>query len=139
FDEVEQDPRNFTNGLYDLQSVQVLKGPQGTLFGKNSDAGAVLFVPNRPKNIFEASAQLRLGNYNDRQVTGMVNIPVTDQLFLRASGTWQKRDGWQKSVTGGPDYDDRNNYSLRLQGTYRPTDSFENYTQVNYSLTDQHS
>ena len=62
--------------FFDLQSMQVLRGPQGTLFGKNTTGGAVLLGPKRPTDKLEGYAQFQLGNYQDREFEGAINIPV---------------------------------------------------------------
>ena len=72
FDQVASDPRNFAYSMYDLESVQVLKGPQGTLFGKNSTGGAVTIAPIRPNFNYGGYVDVRYGNYHDREVTAAV-------------------------------------------------------------------
>ena len=84
--------------LYDLQSVQVLKGPQGTLFGRNSTGGAVLFEPNRPTDKFEGYVQGTIGNYALRDLEGMINIPINETLALRLSGKSTNRRGYIHDV-----------------------------------------
>jgi iron complex outermembrane receptor protein len=129
FDEAVTDSRDFAYSLYDLGSVQVLKGPQGTLFGKNSTGGALLLAPQRPTANFGGYIDARYGSYNDRELQGAINIPVNDQLQLRLAADYEKRDGTLESVTGGPRYDDRNHGSVRFEAEWRPTDLFENYFQ----------
>ena len=114
--------------LYDLDSVQVLKGPQGTLFGRSTTGGAVLFSPIRPKDQFEASIQASGGNLNYREITGFVNVPlVGDALSLRLSANSVRRDGFTKSITTGQDLDDQHRDSVRLGLLFKPTDWFDNY------------
>lgn len=82
--------------LFDLQSVQVLKGPQGTLFGRNSTGGAVLFTTTKPTNELGGYATLRGGNYNHLQAEGAVNVPIVDDsVLLRVAGFVQRRSGFQ--------------------------------------------
>jgi iron complex outermembrane receptor protein len=68
--------------FYDLENVQVLKGPQGTLFGQNTTGGAILFQPKRPTNLFEGYGLLTLGNLNDKEVEAAVNVPIIDDRLL---------------------------------------------------------
>lgn len=115
-------------GLYfDLDNLQVLNGPQGTLFGRNTTGGAVLLQPKKPTNNFEGYGQLTLGNYNDQEFEGAINIPVVaDKLLIRASGNFQFRDGFTTDARTGKDYDNRDFWAGRLSVTMRPTDDFEN-------------
>lgn len=118
-----------SDSFYDLASVEVLKGPQGTLFGSNSTAGALTFRPQRPIYDFEGSIQGRLSNYNARGGTGVLNLPiVADRVALRLAGDFEKRDGFIK----GPvqDYDDDNHYSVRASLLLDPTDRISNVTVV---------
>ena len=126
-DGVVQDPRNFAYMFYDLDSVQVLKGPQGTLFGKNSTGGALLLQPTHPENEFGGYIDARFGNFNDREFTGAINLPVNDQLQFRISGEWEQRDGTLESVNSNIKYDDRNHGSLRAEMEWKPVEWFDNY------------
>ncbi len=115
-------------GLYfDLENIQVLNGPQGTLFGRNTTGGAVLLQPKKPTNNFEGYGQLTLGDYNDQEFEGAINVPVVpDKLLVRAGGNFQFRDGFTKDAVTGKDYDNRDFWAGRVSVTLRPTDDFEN-------------
>ena len=118
--------------FYDLENVQVLKGPQGTLFGRNTTGGAVLFEPKKPVNDFEGYIQAQLGNYNDEEFEGVINVPiVSDKLLLRVSGNLARRDGYTQNVPTNQDLDDRNYEAWRVSLTWRPTDDFENSVVYN--------
>jgi iron complex outermembrane receptor protein len=116
---------------YDLQNVQVLKGPQGTLFGRNTTGGAVLFTPQKPKNDFDGYAQLTLGDYNWHEEEAALNVPIVpDRLMLRVAGDVSMRDGYTRDVGPyfpGRDYDNRDYWAFRLSLVARPADDFENY------------
>jgi iron complex outermembrane receptor protein len=116
-------------GMYfDLDSVQVLNGPQGTLFGRNTTGGAVLFTPKKPDNGTEGFLEVGYGNYNNREATGAINIPVVaDKLMIRFAATGRKRDGFTRNLADGKDYDDLNYWGMRLGIVARPTDNIENY------------
>lgn len=89
--------------MFDLQNVQVLKGPQGTLFGRNTTGGAVVLVPQRPTSKLEGYAETSYGNYDMRRLQAVVNVPVNEKLRMRAGMDWQKRDGFLKNISGvGP-------------------------------------
>ena len=124
-------------GFYnDLESVQVLKGPQGTLFGRNSDGGAVLFTPTKPKNAFGANFSVDVGNYKNLQFQGMVNVPVVDDKFLvRIAGDRRTRRGFTTDINTGKDYDNVDYWAGRISALLRPSDSFENYTLFNSAYT----
>ena len=117
---------------YDLQNVQVLKGPQGTLFGRNSTGGAVLFEPRRPGKEFGGYIAGEIGNYNDHGLEGALNLPVASTLAVRVAGKWNQRDGFTKNVTTGQDQDNRNYWSVRGSILWQPADFFENILVGDY-------
>ena len=115
--------------FFDLQNVQVLKGPQGTLFGQNTTGGAILFEPQRPTNKFEGYMMGTVGSYGRLDVEGVVNIPIVDdKLLLRVGGQTLNRNGFTHDVLSGKDYDDRNAWSARASLLFKPSGFFENYT-----------
>jgi iron complex outermembrane recepter protein len=97
----------------DVQSVQVLRGPQGTLFGKNTTGGAILYSTNKPEEEFSGHAEVRLGNYEQTDGKLTLNIPlVGDELLSRFSLYSTQRDGYVKAVSNGnPDLLDEEEYS----------------------------
>jgi iron complex outermembrane receptor protein len=116
--------------FFDLQNVQVLKGPQGTLFGRNTTGGAILLVPQKPTNHFEGFVEGSLGNYNMRRVEAVVNVPVNDQFRIRLGVDHQSRDGYLKNTSGiGPgDFNDVNYTALRGSMVWELNPDLENYT-----------
>ena len=129
---VPQGTRGLT--LYDMNSVQVLKGPQGTLFGKNSNGGAMVFTTNPPVFDKEGMVELEYGNYDRKNFTAMVNVPlIGDVVALRAAGNVERRDGvYENRYPGAQDLDDRHNESGRIALLVRPNDRFENLTTFDY-------
>lgn len=121
--------------LWDLSSIQAVSGPQGTLFGKNSTGGAVLFVPNRPTDELEGYVEGRLGRFNLREGTAVVNLPVNDRLALRIGARVTKRDGIVNNLTG-PDLQAQDHQSLRVSALLKPNDVLTNYTTFNYAHRD---
>lgn len=83
----------------DVERVEVLKGPQGTLFGQNATGGAVNYIPAKPGNKLEAGVDLSYGRFNEAQVGGFISTPLTDTLGIRVSGRYESRGNWQRSVT----------------------------------------
>lgn len=126
--------------FFDLENVQVLKGPQGTLFGRDSVGGAILVQTALPKDEFGGRIQLGYGNYNNRELDAMLNIPVNDTLLVRFAFNGDRRDGFTELLTepshpDGIKTDDRNYWSARGTITFRPSESFENnliITQQDY-------
>jgi iron complex outermembrane receptor protein len=97
--------------FYDLERVEVLRGPQGTLYGRNSTAGVVNVISKTPVNKFEAWLAAEIGNYNSRKVSAMLNVPVNDMLSLRAAMARNQHDsyltnGQHTTHTLGKDRDD---------------------------------
>jgi len=121
---------------YDLANIQVLKGPQGTLFGKNATGGNVLFEPQRPTNRYEGYIQGQVGDYNDAGVEGAINLPlVDDKVLLRVAGTAERRDGYTTDVGPyypGKQYDNLDYYGLRVGLLLRPIDGLESYFLYRY-------
>jgi iron complex outermembrane receptor protein len=114
--------------FYDLEDVEIVKGPQGTLFGKNSVGGLISIQPHRPTNDYEGYLRVGAGNYSDKEVEGAVNIPIVpDKLMVRFAGQMQQRDGYTTDETTGKDLDNKNYYAWRVGVTLRPTDDIENY------------
>lgn len=87
--------------FFDLESIQVLKGPQGTLFGRNATGGAVLYSTAKPTNRFEGYAKAGYGNYDNKELEGALNIPLTDGVAARFSGIYRNRDGFQRNLLDG--------------------------------------
>ncbi|HET7204771.1 MAG TPA: TonB-dependent receptor [Steroidobacteraceae bacterium] len=97
----------------DIERIEVLKGPQGTLFGRNSAAGAVSIVTRQPVDEFDALLKLRAGEYDKHRAEGMVNVPVVDGLSLRVNGVWNESDGWIEDAATGKDLYPEDNWAVR--------------------------
>ncbi len=138
FAEIPLTPNQGTNlAMYDLANVQVLKGPQGTLFGRNSTGGALLLTPQAPGTELGGYAQVRIGDYDLLHVEGAVDLPVNDSLQFRLAGRSIDRDGYQDNVAdnrlrGDEQYWDEDSYSVRLGINWTPTDKLSNVTFVTY-------
>jgi iron complex outermembrane receptor protein len=124
---------NAPTSFYDLQSIQVLKGPQGTLFGKNVTGGAVLITAARPTSEFEGYVQARAGNYALRSVQGALNIPlIKDNLLLRVAGDLQRRHGFSYNLFDGRRQGDVKRDSVRGTILVKPTETLNNMLIVDY-------
>lgn len=120
-------PGNFV----DVESLQVLSGPQGTLFGRNTTGGAVLIVPKKPDNNFGGWVKAEVGNYSRHNFEGALNIPVVeDKVLLRASGAYHDRRGFTYDSTWNKWRDDEHWYSGRIGLLIKPSESIRNYTLV---------
>jgi iron complex outermembrane receptor protein len=124
--------------MFDLENIQVLKGPQGTLFGRNTTGGAILLVPTKPKDTFGGWVEGSLGDYNMHRIQAVVNVPLSDTFRIRAGVDWNQRDGYLKNVTDiGPKAFDNTNYvAARLSMVADLTPDLENYTIFSWSRSD---
>ena len=124
--------------FFDLQNVQVLKGPQGTLFGRNTTGGAVLFVPQKPTSTFEGYVEAEGGNYDMKRVQAVLNAPVSDRIRLRLAVDHNERNGYENNISGiGPrDYNNVDYTAVRASAVVDVTNNIENYTIASYSHSD---
>lgn len=124
--------------LFDLQNIQVLKGPQGTLFGRNTTGGAILLVPQKPTSAFEGYVEGSVGNYALRRLQAVVNVPLAETARLRVGVDRQTRDGYLRNTSGtGPrDFNDIDYIALRASLVLDLTSNLENYTIGSYSKSD---
>ena len=106
--------RLFEGEFYDVGQIEVLRGPQGTLFGRNATSGVVNIRSARPNlSATEASAEAEYGNYNSVKAKGMVNLPLGDIAAVRLAGFYLNRDGYTKNLFDNSKIDDRDMYGLR--------------------------
>lgn len=121
--------------FFDLQNVQVLKGPQGTLQGRNTTGGAVLLVPVKPTGSSEGYVEASAGNYDMHHLQAVVNSPLSDSARFRLAVDSQKRDGWLDNISGiGPkEYNDVGYTAVRASLVLDLTANIENYTIGSYS------
>ena len=124
--------------IFDLQNIQVLKGPQGTLFGRNTTGGAILLVPQRPTGRFEGYVEGTYGSHNARRVQAVINIPLSDTFKVRAGVDRYQRDGYINNLSGiGPaKFNDVNYWSVRLSMLAELTPTLENYSIFTWSRSD---
>ncbi|WBH17894.1 TonB-dependent receptor [Sphingomonas radiodurans] len=125
--------------LGDIERVEVLRGPQGTLFGRNSTAGLINIVTKGPElGRFMAKGSATYGNYDFVRLDGAVNVPAGENAAFRLDGVWQQRDGYIKALTPGePDMNDRDRWLVRGQFAYEPTDALKVRLIGDYSTRDE--
>jgi outer membrane receptor protein involved in Fe transport len=116
--------RLFEADFYDIERVEVLRGPQGTLYGRNATGGVVNVITRQPTDEFEGSLRAEIANYDSRRYTGVVNVPlVQDRLALRVAATSLDRDGYGHNNTLGGDIDGRDIWAARATLAWYPTDN----------------
>jgi iron complex outermembrane receptor protein len=123
-------PQLMSLAFLDLERVEVLRGPQGTLYGKSSTGGAINLITAKPKGEFDASAAVEIGNYDTKRGEAMINVPVGDSFALRAAAAFNNRDGYIKQALGNNqvvqparDLYDEDNWTARLTGLVRLGDN----------------
>ncbi len=118
----------FEQEFFDVNQVEVLRGPQGTLYGRNATAGVVNVISAKPTDQFEAMLSADWGNFHNRRYEGMINIPIVDdRLDIRAAAEWTKRDGYSfNTITNSP-IDGRNLWSSRLTIGFKPAHDMQVY------------
>jgi len=116
----------FEQEFYDVSQVEVLRGPQGTLYGRNATAGVVNLVSAKPTDQFEAMASGELGNYHQRRFEGMINLPIVDdRLDIRVAGEWTKRQGYSFNSLTDSRIDGRDLWSGRVSVALKPVENLQ--------------
>lgn len=132
FADVPRDAGGFGNA-FDIGNVQVLKGPQGTLFGQASNAGALIYQPRLPGEVFGGHVGISAGNYGRVTVEAGLDIPlIEDRVLFRIAATRFNREGYIQDVKSGQNYAEQKYYVIRPSLTIRPTDNIENTTVFEY-------
>lgn len=122
----------------DVQRIEVLKGPQGTLFGRNTAAGAISIITNRPDASGNAArGKLRLGNDNKTYFEGMANVAVSDDSAFRFNGIFNHSDGWVRDAVTGEDLAPENNWATRAAFQTRFGDNTRAYIAWDHENLDQ--
>lgn len=123
--------------LYDLERIEVLRGPQGTLFGKNVVGGAISVSTRKPSEEFEGKFGVTAGNYNALGVRGYINGAISDSVNGSFSFSKRTRDGYVDNVVDGKKYHDEDNLSFRGQLAFAPSDTVEVRLIADWSDDDQ--
>jgi iron complex outermembrane receptor protein len=137
FDEVPEPNYGSYIPQFDLGSIQVLKGPQGTLFGRNTTGGAILYTAAAPEHELGGYVSANLGNYKLREYEGAVNIPlIQDTLAVRLAGITNKRDGYSRDLGADRDMDEDDYHSYRVSVLWEPLDNLSNTFMYNRTVTE---
>ncbi len=118
--------------FFDLDRVEVLRGPQGTLYGRNTTGGAINLISRKPSDSFEAMGSVEYGSYNSLTLEGAVGGPISPDLAYRLSGTYLTNDGYALNRLTGNHGNDTNRGSARLQLAWTPSDTFDALFQLRY-------
>ncbi|MEI9988530.1 MAG: TonB-dependent receptor [Rhizomicrobium sp.] len=140
FSEVEGGPTDAGAPIFDMASIQILRGPQGTLFGRTNTAGAILFTPQHPEfNNWGGSLEITQGDLGRSEITGVLNIPlIDDHLAMRVAVNRQQLDGYTKVIGTNIGLDGTGNESVRIGLEWKPGSGwFTNYTAVNQLHVDE--
>ena len=122
--------------FYDVETVSILRGPQGTLFGRNATGGLINVTTKKPENTYNGSFEAEVGDFNSRRFKGHVNIPLSDMFSARLAGITTQRDGYTTNLATGNDIDGRDMYSVRGTLRFEPTDRTTIDLMVNYMKDD---
>jgi len=128
----------FEQEFYDVSQVEVVRGPQGTLYGRNATAGVVNLVSAKPTDQFEAMASADIGNYQNRRFESMLNVPIVgDKLDLRVAGEWTKRNGYTFNEQTDKSVDGRDLWSGRVSLLVHPIEKLSaNFVWEHFSEDD---
>ncbi|OHD08245.1 TonB-dependent receptor [Sphingopyxis sp. RIFCSPHIGHO2_12_FULL_65_19] len=125
------------NELGELDRIEVQRGPQGTLGGRNSSAGLISIYSKKPDFNFGATGEVTYGNYDYWRLGGSVTGPITDTLAARLDGVWVKRDGFYNDTANNRDVNNRDRYFLRGQLLFEPTDALSVRLIADYTSRDE--
>ncbi|UKK82906.1 TonB-dependent receptor [Sphingopyxis sp. BSN-002] len=125
------------NELGELDRIEVQRGPQGTLGGRNSSAGLISIYSKKPDFTFGATGEITYGNYDYWRLGGSVTGPISDTLAARLDGVWVKRDGFLRDTVNGRDVNNRDRYFLRGQLLFEPTDALSVRLIADYTYRDE--
>lgn len=125
------------NELGEIDRIEVQRGPQGTLGGRNSSAGLISIYSKKPDFNFGATGEVTYGNYDYWRLGGSVTGPITDTIAARLDGVWVKRDGFYNDTANDRDINNRDRYFLRGQLLFEPTDALSVRLIADYTSRDE--
>lgn len=131
-------PRVMNAAMFDVQRVEVLRGPQGTLYGRNATGGAVNIIANKPQlGEFTGEGTVDVGNFNSRKINGAVNIPIGDNAATRIAVTSTQHDGYRQHANQNTESGDQDVQAARVGFQFEPTEEFTVYLAYETSSLDQ--
>lgn len=132
-------PQGSMFDLLDVERVEVLRGPQGTLFGRNTTAGLVQVITKRPTDTLERVMQAGIGNDGQYRAAGMLNLPLSDTVMTRAAVQLRRADGYIENTATGQDWNDTDGLAGRLSTLWTPTDTLDVELTLDGERKDEHS
>ncbi|MBU2979532.1 TonB-dependent receptor [Alteromonas sp. C1M14] len=136
-DVIQVNSRSFDQGLFDLQSIEVLRGPQGALYGRNATQGAIIINTRKPSDVLEGYVQGAIGRGNEYQIEGSVSGPISDDLAFRLSARYYDTDGIYDNITTDEKINFKQETNLRGHLSFNPTDDLS--IDIRGSLSDTSS
>lgn len=128
---------NALSELGPIDRIEVLRGPQGTLGGRNSSAGMISITTAAPEFVFSGHASATYGNYDQLRLEGGINGPLSDTIAARIDGVYLKRDGFYNDVVNGTDVNNKDRYLVRGQLLFEPNDGLSVRVIGDYSKKDE--
>ena len=133
---IQVSPNQFTQPMFDLQSIEVVKGPQGAIYGRNATGGAIIINTKQPTNDFEGHVQGGFGKASEYGVEGVISGPIVpDKLLFRVGGRFSDRDGYYQNPISGRDMDKFRDWTVRGRLLFTPTDNFTADLRYNHEKT----
>jgi iron complex outermembrane receptor protein len=129
-------PQVNSTEYFDIERVEVLRGPQGTLYGRNTTAGVINVITKKPTDELGGDISVTLGNYGTQKYKGAINIPISDSLRTRFAGSYQQRDGYTENIYTGNDVDGRDAYELRSSTSFDFSENFSADLVISYLKED---
>lgn len=125
-------PYGLNANLYDIERIEVLRGPQGTLNGRNTVGGAINVITAKPVNHFAATTSVQYGNYNDLELQGMLNLPLSDQVQVRTAFLSASHDGYRDN-NPQPRGDSQDDKSVRTEIAFEPISNLTGLVTAQYT------
>ena len=125
--------RLFEAEFFDVERVETLRGPQGTLYGRNATGGVINVITAKPVlGEFQANARLTYGNYDTFKAKGMINMPLGENAAFRLAGSYLTRDGFANNTVTGNEIDGRDLYGIRATLAFEPTERFRGWISYDH-------
>jgi iron complex outermembrane receptor protein len=128
--------QGINSAMFDIDRVEVLKGPQGTLFGRNTTGGAIVIRPAQPSKYNDGMASLTYGNFGSRMFEAMANVTLGDRVQLRIAGITDQDDGYMEDIITGRSVNDTNTQAMRISLAAQPTDKLDTLFVYNRFVED---